>query len=99
MNTALIVLSIASIGLSLASLGCMVYVAIKMYAEKGLLHALFGFFCCQIYPFIWGWIHASRLDIRDIMIFWSFIVVLSIVMQVVTQTMITQEFTNLLLEP
>ncbi len=98
MNTALMLLSIVLMGLTLASLGCTVFVAIKMYTEKGLLHALFGFFCCQLYPFIWGWIHASRLGIRDIMIFWSFIVVLSIVLQVVTQTMMTQEFTNLFLD-
>jgi hypothetical protein len=69
-----------------------------MYGEKGIMHALFGFLCCQIYPFIWGWIHASRLEIKDIMIFWSFIVVLSIVLQVIAQTMMTQEFTNLLLD-
>jgi hypothetical protein len=98
MNTALMILSFASIAISLASLGCIIYVAIKMYQEKGILHALLGFFCCQLYPFIWGWIHASRLGIKDIMIFWSFIIVLSIVLQIVTQTMMTQEFTNLMLE-
>jgi hypothetical protein len=98
MNTTVMLLSFASIALSLASLGCMVYVCIKMYDEKGILHTLFGFFCCQLYPFIWGWIHVSRLQIKDIMVFWSFIVVLSIILQVITQTMITSEFTNLLLD-
>jgi len=97
-NTAVMILSFASIALSLTSLGCLVYVLIKMYGEKGIMHALLGFFCCQLYPFIWGWIHASQLEIKDIMIFWSFIVLLSIVLQVITQTMMTQEFTNLLFD-
>ncbi len=98
MNTAVTLLSIVSIVLSLASLGCLIYVLFKMYAEKGVFHALIGFFCCQLYPFIWGWIHAGRLNISDIMVFWSFIIVLSIILQVVTQTMLSQDLTNLLLE-
>jgi len=98
MNTALMLLSFASIAVSLTSLGCMIYVVIKMYGEKGLLHALFGFFCCQLYPFIWGWINVSDLKIKDIMIFWSFIIVLSLILQIITQTMVSTEFTNLLLE-
>jgi hypothetical protein len=87
MQTILIILTIGMVGLSLANFGCLIYVLYKMFKEKGIGHALLGFFCCQLYPFIWGWIHAGRLGITDIMIFWSFISLLAMVLQVVVRSM------------
>lgn len=82
-----LLLLLTVLGVSLASLFCLVYVLVKMYAEKGLGHALLGFFCCQLYPFIWGWMHATRLGIKDIMLFWTAISLFALVLQVVLQMM------------
>ena len=83
--TAVTLLLVATIGVGLANLGCTIYMAYKMFQDKGPLHALFGFFCCQIYVFFWGWVNASNLKTTDIMLFWSFLIVLSIILQVVTE--------------
>lgn len=88
MSTAQIMLIIVALVVGVANLVCLVYVLVKMYGEKGLLHALVGFFCCQLYPFIWGWIHASRLRMYDVMIFWTIITIFSIVLQVVAQLLV-----------
>lgn len=64
-------------GVNLAALFCFLYVTFKLLVDKGFLHALFGFFCCQLYPFLWGWFNASRFRMRDIMLFWTFLLVLS----------------------
>jgi hypothetical protein len=76
-----IVLLVVALAIGLTNLGCLVYVLIKMYAEKGLFHVLIGFFCCQLYPFIWGWLNAARFRMYDVMIFWTVITVLSVVLQ------------------
>ncbi|MGD8605188.1 MAG: PPC domain-containing protein [Anaerolineales bacterium] len=46
------------------------YMVYKLYQEKGLGHAILGFFF-PIYPYFWGWLNASRLKLFDIMIFWT----------------------------
>jgi hypothetical protein len=83
--TAITLLLVVTIGVGLANLACTVYIAYKMFQEKGPLHALFGFFCCQLYVFFWGWVNASNLEATDIMLFWSFLVVLGIILQVIVQ--------------
>jgi hypothetical protein len=82
-----IVAALALLALSLANLGCLIYVLIKLYQQKGILHALFGLFCCSIYPFIWGWLNAAQLKIYDIMIFWTAITIFAIIIQVVISLM------------
>lgn len=61
--------------LSLCSLGCLIYMLVKLAQEKGALHALIGFFF-PIYPFFWGWVSAGRLGILDIMGFWTAVIVI-----------------------
>ncbi len=82
-----IIAVLALLALSLANLGCLIYVLIKLYQQKGILHALFGFFCCSIYPFIWGWLNAAQLKIYDIMIFWTAITIFAIIVQVMVSLM------------
>ena len=81
------ILVIAAIGTGLASLYCLIVVTIKLYQEKGLLSALFGFLCCALYPYFWGWMNSGRLRLTDLMIFWSVMTVLNIIMQITSQVM------------
>ena len=83
MDTAEIIYLMVTVVVGLANLFCLIYVLVKLYAAKGLLHALVGFFCCTLYPFIWGWLNARRLSIYDVMIFWTLLVVLGTVLQII----------------
>jgi hypothetical protein len=87
MGAGLTVLLIVTVIVGLANLGCTIYVVVKLYQEKGILHALVGFFCCQLYPFIWGWFNAGDLKITDIMMFWSATILMGIVLNVLIQVM------------
>jgi len=56
--------------LTLCSLGCLIYMLIRLAQEKGALHAVLGFLF-PIYPFFWGWVNSGRLGIVDVMGFWT----------------------------
>ncbi len=61
--------------LALCSLGCLIYMLVRLAHEKGALHALLGFLF-PIYPFFWGWVNAGRLGIVDVMGFWTAVIVI-----------------------
>lgn len=60
---------------------CGVIVLIKLFQEKGILHGILGLIC-GLYTFIWGWMNATRLGIKNIMIIWTLLILLSIVVNV-----------------
>lgn len=60
---------------------CLVLVVVKMYQNEGLLKAILGFIC-GIYAFIWGWINAGRLGLKNVMIAWTVLILVSIVVGV-----------------
>ena len=53
----------------IGSLICWVMVLIRLVKAKGILHGILGI--CAIYPFIWGWINANALGIKNIMLAWT----------------------------
>ena len=73
------VLGILAIIVGIANLVFFIMVLIKLFQEKGVLHGILGIIC-SLYTFIWGWIHADRLAIKNIMIYWSACIVLSIIL-------------------
>ncbi|MCP5097472.1 MAG: hypothetical protein GY943_18155, partial [Chloroflexi bacterium] len=44
------------------------YLIFLLFREKGIGHALLGFFFFP-YAIVWGWMNAKRLEIFDIMVF------------------------------
>lgn len=68
--------------IGLASIAVFFYVLYLLYKEKGLGHGLLGFLF-PIYPYIWGWMNGKKLQILDIMGFWTALIVLSIFLPVV----------------
>ena len=64
--------------LAVLSLGCLVYVLLKLASEKSALHAVLGFLF-PIYPFGWGWLNGRRLEILDVMAFWTAITLMALV--------------------
>jgi hypothetical protein len=68
--------------LALATMLCFFYILYRMLREKGALHAILGFIFTP-YAYIWGWINAGRLQIADIMIFWTLVSIGSVVFPMV----------------
>jgi hypothetical protein len=58
---------------------CWIMVLIKMFQDAGVLHGILGLIC-GLYAFIWGWINADRMGIRNIMMIWSLLLLVSIVL-------------------
>jgi hypothetical protein len=68
----------------LVSLACIVpfiIVLIKLFQTKGALHGILGLLC-GLYTFIWGWINATTLNLKNIMLIWTGLLLASIVLNV-----------------
>jgi hypothetical protein len=65
---------------ALGSLVCFVIVLIKQFQTAGALHGIIGIVTCGIWTFIWGWMRASALNIKNIMLAWTGLIVLSVVL-------------------
>ncbi len=66
----------------LGSLIIFIIVLIKLFQNEGALKGILGLIC-SIYTFIWGWMNASRLNIRNLMLIWTLLIVLGIIFNVV----------------
>ena len=62
---------------SIGSLVCFIIVVIRLFKEKGAGLGILGILC-GIFTFIWGWMNASRLGIKNIMIAWTACIGLSV---------------------
>jgi hypothetical protein len=65
---------------ALGSLVCFVMVLIKQFQTAGALHGIIGIITCGIWTFIWGWMKASTLNLKNIMLAWTGLIVLSVVL-------------------
>jgi hypothetical protein len=72
-------LQILSLLCSAGSLVCMIIILIPLFQEKGALHGILGIIC-GLYTFIWGWMNATRLGKKQIMIIWTALIIGSIVL-------------------
>ena len=69
--------------LSLGCLICLVIVLIKLFQNEGVLKGILGLIC-GLYTFIWGWMNATKLNIKNIMIIWTILLILTIVINGMT---------------
>jgi len=76
-------LGLLGLVLWVATLICFIIVLIKLFQKEGVLLGILGLIC-GLYTFIWGWINASKLNIRNIMIIWTLLIILSVVVNVAT---------------
>lgn len=76
-------LGILGMVLGLGSLVCFVMVLIKQFQDAGPLHGIIGIVTCGIWTLIWGWMNATRLGIKNLMMAWTGLIVLGIIIQVV----------------
>jgi hypothetical protein len=73
-----IVGSILSIVGGIGSLICLILVLMKMFPAEGALKGILGIIC-SLYAFIWGWMNASRFNLKNVMLGWTGCIVLSII--------------------
>lgn len=76
-------LGILGVILWLGCIVCFVIVLIKLFQENGVLHGILGLIC-GLYTFIWGWMNATRLGIKNIMMIWTLLIILSVIINVMT---------------
>jgi hypothetical protein len=68
--------------IGIGCLVCFIIVLVKLFQENGILHGILGLIC-GLYTFIWGWINATRLNIKNIMLIWTLLIIVSIILGVV----------------
>jgi hypothetical protein len=67
-----------------ASLGCFIcgiIVLIKLFQEEGALKGILGLIC-GLYTLIWGWMNSERLGIKNIMLIWTLLLIVTIILTV-----------------
>ena len=74
-------MSIVLLLLLLGSIICWIMVLIQMFKNAGALHGIIGILC-SLYAFIWGWMNAGKLGIKNLMMAWTAILVLYIILSI-----------------
>ena len=62
---------------------CQIIVLIKLFQNEGVLKGILGLIC-GLYTFIWGWMNATKLNIKNIMLIWTVLLILTIIVNVMT---------------
>ena len=66
--------------ISLGALVCFIVVLIKQFQIGGVLHGIIGIVTCGIWTFIWGWMNSGKAGIKNIMLIWTVLIVVSIIL-------------------
>jgi hypothetical protein len=75
-------MSILIMLVALADVVVAIMVLVKLFQNEGALKGILGLIC-GLYTFIWGWMNANRLGIKNLMIIWTLLIILLIILQVV----------------
>ena len=60
---------------------CFIIVLIKQFQDAGAVHRIIGIVTCGIWTLIWGWMNATRLNIKTIMMIWTLLILVSLVLR------------------
>ena len=63
---------------AIVSIICWIMVLLKMFPAEGPLKGVLAIIC-GLYAFVWGWMNASRFNLRNIMLIWTVAIIASIV--------------------
>jgi hypothetical protein len=58
---------------------CQIIVAIKIFQKDGALKGILALIC-GLFGLIWGWMNATRLGIKNIMIIWTLLIVVYLIL-------------------
>ena len=76
------VLGLLAMIIGLISFVIFIMVLIRQFKDAGPVHGIIGIVTCGIWTFIWGWMNAMRLNIKNLMLIWTGLIVLNIILQV-----------------
>jgi len=63
----------------IVSLICWIMVLIKMFPAEGAVKGILAIICA-LYAFIWGWMNASKFNLKNIMLIWTVAILVSVVL-------------------
>lgn len=66
---------------AVAAFVCQIFVVVKMFQTAGAVQGIIGLIC-GIWSFIWGWMNAGKLGIKNIMLIWTVLIVLCIILNI-----------------
>ena len=68
--------------LALVAFVVQILVVVKMFQNAGAVHGILGLIC-GLYAYIWGWMNSGKLNIRNLMIIWTALIILIIILNLV----------------
>jgi hypothetical protein len=66
----------------LGCLICFIIVLIKQFQNAGVVHGIIGIVTCGLWTLIWGWMNSSKLNIRNIVLIWTLLIVVTMILNV-----------------
>lgn len=75
-------LGLLAMVIGLISFVIFIMVLIRQFKDAGPVHGIIGIVTCGIWTFIWGWMNATRLNIKNLMLIWTGLIVVNIILQV-----------------
>jgi len=84
MSILLVLLGIVGLCVGIGSLVCGIMVLVKQFQTDGPLHGIIGIVTCLLWTLIWGWINATKLNIKKLMMIWSALIVVGLGIQGIT---------------
>jgi len=67
--------------IGLGSLVCWVMVLIKQFQQGSAVHGIIGIVTCGLWTLIWGWMNAGKLNIKNLMLIWTALIVVGMIVQ------------------
>ena len=77
-------LGILAMVASVGYLICLIIVLIKQFQDAGVVHGIIGIITCGLWTFIWGWMNAGRLNIKNIMMIWTLLFIVCIILNIMS---------------
>jgi len=77
-------LRILAIVACLGWLICFIIVLIKQFKTAGAVHGIIGIITCGLWTLIWGWMNSGKLNIRNLMLIWTLLLIICIVLNVMS---------------
>lgn len=72
-------LGILAMLVGIGSIICWILVLIKIFQNDGPVKGIIGLIC-GLFALIWGWMHANRLGIKNIMMIWTVLIVIYLIL-------------------
>lgn len=72
-------LGILTMLVALGSVICWILVLIKIFQNDGAVKGIIGLIC-GLFAFIWGWMNADRLGVKNIMMAWTVLLIIYMIL-------------------